>query len=92
MLVHLGRGVSVHGENIISLTDIQREQSPETQALILQYQARGTARLLVDEPKTLVICREHGKSVCYLSGVGLRTLRKRMEERQLIEAREVQHG
>lgn len=92
MLVHLGRGVSVHGENIISLTDIQREQSPETQALIEHYQSKGLARLMVDEPKTLVICREHDKSVCYLSGVGLRTLRKRMEERQLIEAREVQHG
>ena len=92
MLVHLGRGVSVHGENIISLTDIQREQSPETQVLVRHCRERGEARLLVDEPKTLVICREHGKSVCYLSGVGLRTLRKRMEERQLIEAREVQHG
>ena len=92
MLVHLGRGVSVHGENIISLTDIQREQSPETQALVRHCRETGEARLLVDEPKTLVICREGTQCVCYLSCVGLRTLRSRMEARHLIETREVQHG
>jgi len=92
VLVHLGRGVSVHGENIIALTDLQREQSPETQLLVEQYRRKGLLRMMGDEPKTLVICRERTRCVCYLSCVGLRTLRRRMEERQLIELREVQHG
>ncbi|MBE5804789.1 MAG: DUF370 domain-containing protein [Clostridiales bacterium] len=92
MLVHLGRGVSVHGEDIIALTDLQRDQSPQTETLIGQFRRRGLLRDLGGEPKTLVICRERTRSVCYLSGVGLRTLRRRVEERQLIEMREVQHG
>ena len=92
MLVHLGRGVSVHGENIITLTDIQRGQSPDTQALLERMHREGRVRTLGDEPKTLVICREGTQCVCYLSCVGLRTLRSRMEARHLIETREVQHG
>ena len=82
MLIHLGRGVSVQGESLISLTDLQREQSPETQRLIERYRASGLLRTLGPEPKTLVICRDRhrNKCLCYLSCVGLRTLRARAEE------------
>ena len=55
VLIHLGRGVSVQGESLISLTDLQREQSPETQQLIERYRAAGLLRTLGPEPKTLVI-------------------------------------
>lgn len=83
VLIHLGRGVSVQGESLISLTDLQREQSPETQQLIERYRAAGLLRTLGPEPKTLVICRDRrrrNKCLCYLSCVGLRTLRARAEE------------
>ena len=92
MLVHLGRGVSVHGENIIAVTDIQRELAPDTRALVEQMRSRGLLHALGPEAKTLVICREGARCAGYLSCVGLRTLRARMEERQSIETREVQHG
>ena len=83
VLIHLGRGVSVQGESLISLTDLQREQSPETQKLIERYRAAGLLRTLGPAPKTLVICRDRrrrGGSLCYLSCVGLRTLRARAGE------------
>ena len=81
VLIHLGRGMSVQGESLISLTDLQREQSPETQRLIDRCRASGLLRALGPAPKTLVICRDRrGRSLCYLSCVGLRTLRARAEE------------
>ena len=92
MLVHLGQGVSVQSENILTLTDLQREQSLHLETLVGQFRRRGLLRVMEGNPKTMVICRERAKTVCYLSSVGLRTLRRRMEERQLIETREVQHG
>ena len=92
MLVHLGRGVSVQDKNIIALTDIQRAWTPDPQALAAQCCRSGLVRELGPKPKTLVICREGTQNVCYLSCVGLRTLRQRMEARQTIECREVQHG
>ena len=84
MLVHLGRGVSVHGEDIIAMTDLQQEQAPELGRLLEGYRARGLLRSLGAEPKTLVICRDgrsSRKTFACLSGVGIRTLRRRAEER-----------
>ena len=92
MLVHLGQGVSVRSENILTLTDLQRQQSLHMESLIGHFRRRGLLRVMEGKPKTMVICREHARDVCYLSSVGLRTLRRRMEERQMIETREVQHG
>ena len=92
VLVHLGQGVSVRSENIIILTDLQHEQSLHMETLIGQFRRRGLLRVMEGKPKTMVLCRERAKTVCYLSSVGLRTLRKRIEERQLIEMSEVQHG
>ncbi len=92
MLVHLGQGVSVQSENILTLTDLQREQSICLESVTDQFRRKGLLRVMEGTPKTMVICRERAKNVCYLSSVGLRTLRRRMEERQLIETREVQHG
>ena len=92
VLVHLGGGVSVRGEDIIALSDLQRQQSLQNEALIGQFRRKGQLRVLAGKTKTLVICRQRTRDVCYLSSVGVRTLRRRMEERQLIELREVQHG
>lgn len=90
MLVYLGRNVSVHGEDIIALTDLQQENSPSTAALMERHQARGRLRTLGPEPKTLVLCRSRQKqdreTVCYLSCVGLRTLRLRVEGAQALAA------
>ena len=83
VLLHLGRGVSIQGESLISLTDLQREHSPEMQGLIERMRASGLLRTLGPAPKTLVICRDprrRGRCVYYLSCVGLRTLRARAGE------------
>lgn len=90
MLVHLGRGVSVHGDEIILMRDIQRGVSPQVEGLLRGYESRGALRHLGDAPKTLVICRGDKQEVCYLSCVGLRTLCKRVE--QMSDWREVQYG
>lgn len=92
MLIHLGRGVSVHGDDVIALSDLQREQTPQTAQLVEQYRRKGRLFPLGESPKTLVLCRQGKQEICYLSCVGLRTLRQRMAERRLIEMREVQHG
>lgn len=92
MLIHLGRGVSVHERDVIVLCDLQQPQASDGWRLAEQYRRRGQFFPLGDNPKTLVLCRYGTKDVCYLSCVGLRTLRQRMAERRLIEVREVQHG
>lgn len=79
MLIHLGHGVSVHDADMITMTDLQRDVAPDTQALLRTMRGKGLVRTLGASPKTLVICREGRKTVCYLSCVGLRTLRDRME-------------
>lgn len=92
MLVYLGQGVSIHGEDIIALTDLQHYPSPQARLLMEQFRSQGRLQVLGASPKTMVICRQNTHCVCYLSCVGLRTLRQRVEERQRIETREVQHG
>ncbi len=88
MLIHLGRGVSVHGEEVIALCDLHSDADGPR----LAQPCSGQLVPLGDSPKTLVICRRGTKDVCYLSCVGLRTLRQRMAEHRLIDIREVQHG
>lgn len=92
MLIHLGQGVSVHSDDVIVLSDLQQAQTPQTAQLVEQYRRKGQLLSLGSEPKTLVICRRGQRETCYLSCVGLRTLRQRMAERRLIEMKEVQHG
>lgn len=90
MLIHLGRGVSVHDRDVIALCDLLT--AGDGPRLMEQYRRQGLLYPLGDSPKTLVICRRGTKDMCYLSCVGLRTLRQRMAEKRLIEMREVQHG
>jgi len=83
MLIHLGRGVSVHGEDVILLTDLQAGTAPDAAQLMARHRAAGRLRTLGPDPKTMVLCRDprqRGKTVCYMSCVGLRTLRARAEE------------
>ena len=85
MLVHLGAGVSVHSEDIISLTDLQQPLSPDTASLLDSLKRRRKVRLLGGEPKTMVPTHRDHQTVCYLTLVGLRTLRMRIDgERDLL--------
>ena len=104
MLIHLGRGVAAHSEDVITLTDLQRPLPQDSEALLEGMRRKGLVRTLGPEPKTMVLLRQgrrgKGKIVCYLSCVGLRTLRLRMEEAQGLlvprplaeDLSEVQHG
>ena len=101
MLIHLGRGVSVHSEDVIVMTDLQKPLTDDTSALLAAMQAAGRVRVLGPEPKTMVLCRARRsadrESICFLSCVGLRTLRLRAAQmRAALMAQnrenEVQHG
>ena len=84
MLIHLGAGVSVHSEDILSLTDLQTPLSADTAALLDAMKSRRQVRWLGEEPKTMVLAQHGQKTVCYLSCVGLRTLRLRIEEERAL--------
>ena len=43
-------------------------------------QEKHLVRTLSPKPKTLVMCREGARTICCLTGVGLRTLSARMRE------------
>lgn len=100
MLVHLGGGTSVPCADLIALTDLQTPVSADTAALLAAMRAQGAVIPLGPEPKTMVLCRDRRakeRCVCYLSCVGLRTLRRRIEAdahppaAQALDI-EVQHG
>jgi len=84
VIVHLGRGVSVPGENILILTDLQGKAAQGAEEAVRALRSQGLLRTLGPSPKTLVLCYDrHGtgkRVVGYLSCVGLRTLRLRAEE------------
>ena len=71
MVIHLGANKAIGAEQILLCTDITQGWAADTENLV---------RRLSDAPKTLVLCRENGRVVCYLTGVGLRTLSARMRE------------
>ena len=81
MLVHLGRGTTVAARDIIALAGLAPPLPEDTERLLSRLRACGAVRTLGEEPKTLVLCRRGGargaEEVCYLSCVGLRTLRER---------------
>ena len=80
MLIHLGSGVSVHSEEIVSLTDLQMPLSKDTAALLNHLSRRRRVRRIGEDHKTMVLTHQDHHTVCYLSPLGLRTLRMRMEE------------
>ncbi len=85
MLIHLGRGVSVHDADVILLCDMTRPLSADTRTALERLTAAGRTRALGPRPKTLVMCREGrrpGRTIGYLSCVGLRTLRLRAEGKE----------
>ena len=96
MIVHLGRGVSVPGESILILTDLQGKAAQGAEEAVRALRSQGLLRTLGPSPKTLVMCYDrHGagkRVVGYLSCVGLRTLRLRMEESDGLAARSVPKG
>ena len=87
MLIHLGAGTSVCSEDILTLTDLQLPLSPDTAALLDAMKSLRQVRWLGKEPKTMILVRHENKTVCYLSCVGLRTLRMRIEEECTLLAR-----
>lgn len=80
MLIHLGAGVSVHSDEIVSLTDLQQPLAPDTAALLDTLKRRRKVRTLAGEPKTMVLTYKDHETVCYLTLVGLRTLRMRIDQ------------
>ena len=78
MPLHLGRGITVREADVVAMTDLQRPLPEDTAALLSLLRAAGRAQALGPEPKTMVLCAmKDGKIACYLSCVGVRTLRLR---------------
>ena len=80
MVIHLGANKALGAEQILLCTDITRGWTADTENLVRGMREKHLVRRLSDAPKTLVLCREGGRVVCYLTGVGLRTLSARMRE------------
>ena len=87
MLIHLGAGASVHSGDILLLTDLSQPLTADTAALLDAMKSRRRVRWLGEEPKTMVLAQHGQKTVCYLSCVGLRTLRMRIEEEYTLLAK-----
>ena len=88
MPLHLGRNVSVCRQNVVLMCDMQRPLPPDTAAAVETLRRLGHVVTLGDAPKTLVLCSAPGDAPrCYLSCVGLRTLRLRAEEAFPLAAR-----
>ena len=51
-----------------------------TADMVARMQEKHLVRTLSPKPKTLVMCREGARTICCLTGVGLRTLSARMRE------------
>lgn len=80
MVIHLGAGMAVGAEHILLCTDITRGWTADTENLVRRMREKRLVRALSDAPKTMVLCQESGRTICYLTGVGLRTLSARMRE------------
>ena len=76
-MLHLGGGCTVHDRDLILMTDLQRPAAPDTAALLAHHAEHGRILRLSETPKTLVLLRRGGETLCCLSGIGLRTLRRR---------------
>lgn len=101
MVIHLGADKAVRVESILLMTDVTQGYTADTADLVERMREKHLVRGLSAAPKTLVMCREGTRSICYLSGVGLRTLSARMREDRSFflhlmqsetEQSEVQHG
>lgn len=82
MVIHLGANAAVSAGEILLCVDITRGWAADTESMVRRMREKHLVRSLSDAPKTLVLCQEGGRTVCYLSGVGLRTLSVRMREDQ----------
>ena len=78
MLLHLGRGVSIHSDEIIALCDLSEAPGDDTRRLADTLRAAGRVRYLGDAPKTMILCDDpQGGVRCLYSCVGLRTFMRR---------------
>lgn len=80
MVIHLGANAAIGAEQILLCTDITKGWAEDTENLVRAMQEKHLVRRLSDRPKTLVLCQEGSKVVCYLTGVSLRTLSARIRE------------
>lgn len=80
MVIHLGANRAIGAEQILLCTDMTQGWATDTEKMVRAMQEKHLVRRLSDAPKTLVLCWENGRVVCYLTGVGLRTLSARMRE------------
>lgn len=80
MVIHLGANRAIGAEQILLCTDITQGWAADTDKMVRRMREKRLVRALSDAPKTMVLCQESGRTVCYLTGVGLRTLSARMRE------------
>ena len=80
MVIHLGADKPVRAEDILLMIDLTRGWAEDTADMVARMQEKHLVRTLSPKPKTLVMCREGARTICCLTGVGLRTLSARMRE------------
>ncbi len=83
MFVHIGSGVSVRGEDIVCIVDLEGESTAsQTRDYMKLMQRQNRVRTVGDElPRTLVITSDAAEGqLCHVSPISARTLRERMDE------------
>lgn len=80
VVIHLGADKPVRAEDILLMIDLTRGWAEDTADMVARMQEKRLVRTLSPKPKTLVMCREGARTICCLTGVGLRTLSARMRE------------
>ncbi len=81
MPLHLGQGAMIRFEQVTAMIDLLSPMANDTADMVQHLQSGGQCRSQGPRPKTLVLyTAEDGQTIGYFSCVGLRTLRRRMEE------------
>ncbi|MBQ9543990.1 MAG: hypothetical protein IJV00_02550 [Clostridia bacterium] len=87
MFVHIGSGVSLDGESVVMIVDLEGEStSVQTTEYMKKMSRLGRVRTVGDElPRTLVITYDQKNGqLCYVSPISARTLKERIDEGEVI--------
>ena len=81
MYLHLGAGAVVRTDSIIGVFDLDNtSQSHLTRSYLTAAEKRGqVVNVAEDIPKSVVVCRDGGKTIVYLSQMSPQTLQRRIE-------------
>ena len=82
MYLHLGRDVVVRDEDVVAVLDMDTSTwSRHTRAWLSSAEQAGLVEVITDElPKSVILCRENGHPVVYISQISSKTILKRAEE------------